>query len=962
MGGRERIIFNGFRGIDPQPSGLYPSDAVYVPQDFVENGLLRYALNCRFDAGRAYWYRSQLIVPLPVKYPFTRPVSAIKTITRSGGVVTVETVDPHRFRYTALGGGTLVSISGTVGMDSEFNEVTSVPSNVTFTYNEAGADMSESTGTATAARPTALYEFLTDQYSQICFFTEDGNFYYFPNLDWSETPGQLGQGYAMFDTTDYASLIGVVPRVAPTGFAMRNNRLYIVGPADGVSASFSEYVPMLRWNGADISAIGFEPPATAPTGAADATGAGNRLVAGRYSYRVTYGNYEFESMEGPVVDVDVEYATASGYVEAKDLSTAINHGDSVTINGVRYRFVSVATLVAASEQIETGDIPIAAVSGATVEQNLATTLQRLATMVANGLTLTETGVTMYTAPHPDVTAQVSYVTGSRVRVALTAREAGVAGNALTLVESTSDARLHVSGATLSGGTSEVHIDLSSIPTSSESGVTWRKLYRAYTADTSEGVRGTSFQYLGQIRDNTTTTYADNTPQGELGEPTTYDRAKPPSGTILAQHKDRLWMSGVYRTSDSYAELGTVSAITRTGGDVTVTLTAEHGIVTGDQVTISGCTQSAFNGRFRVTAVPSATSFKFAQAGTLLTASDGIVEWGVIYTGLQNVLWYSALDEPVYWPVENQITVGSSAPILALVSWGDQLCIVKTDSVWLLTGYGEAEWRLDQLAGATGAIGPHAAASPYGLVWAGHTGWMFYDGSAVRCILQYGEVTSYAQDVEGVGRPDEYVEGEAPPQPMCCWHDERFHLADRTNERIYCWRPGTDTWEVLKRPIEDVGLRAFALSGKQSHILTCMKWSDVVEQREMTLLDHLYRWSTDYQRLNGKDVEGYVNYAQIELELPTIAAPVGELVNPIECAVYGKWDVPADDDDDLKLLIYDELNDTWDNIGTVTADARMGIPMGYAARHLRMKLVGERVEHFALHGLALIYTRRPARGA
>ena len=961
FGSREKIVFNGFRGVDPQPSGLYPTDALYVPQDLVENGLLRYALNCRFDAGRAYWYRNQLSVPLPVPYGFHVPGCTIATITRATNVVTVVTTLPHPFRYVAPGNSSLVTITGTAGMNSSLNELTGVPTTTSFTYAEAGADMAEAVGLATEGRPTALYEFVTDTYNQLLMCMEDGNWYYYTALDWTETPLQETHGYVLFSALSTYNVAGAVPKVALSGFAMLNDRLYMVGPPDGAGGSFDEWVPMLRWNGADMTNVGFAKPATACTGAADATGASNRLVPGRYSYRVTYGNYEFESMEGPVVDVDVAYVAASAYIEAKSLAVPIVHGDTAIIDGMRYRFVDVATLIAAVETVQVNDVVISSEGSASVEVNLGWTLQRLATMIARGLTVTETGVTIYSPPHPTVTAEPDMVVTTRARVNLTARETGTAGNALTLVESTADARLHVSAAVLSGGTGDCHIDLATIPTSGDANVAWRKLYRAYIDDTSEGVRGSDFNYLAKIEDNTTVVYADNIPQGETGEPVAFDRARPPSGTILEHHKDRLWLAGAYRTSQSYALTEDISTITRAADVVTVVLAAAHTINVGDQVTISGCTETVFNGTWTVTVVVSSTTFRFALAGGALADNTGAVEWNVYHLGLGNQLFYSALGEPGYWPAENFVKVGSTAPIVALVSWADQLFIIKSDSVWLLTGYGEDEWRLEQVPGATGAIAGHAAGSPFGICWAGHTGWMFYDGQQVRCILEYGQVTSYTEDVEGLPRPAEFVVGAAPPAPLCCWHNERFHMADSANERIYAWRPVTDTWEVLKRPLAALGIRAFSAGSQQSHILCCMKWTSVTYPMwRITFLDHLYHWSTEYQRLNGTGA--YTNYAQIEIELPTISAPVGELVQPIELAVYGQWDVPVAGADDLKLLIYDELNGAWDTIGTVTQDARMGVPMGYAARHLRMKLEGENVEYFALHGFALIYTRRPARGA
>lgn len=78
----------------------------------------------------------------------------------------------------------------------------------------------------------------------------------------------------------------------------------------------------------------------------------------------------------------------------------------------------------------------------------------------------------------------------------------------------------------------------------------KKLYRAYTSDTSPGARGANFFYVDTIAD-ATTTYDDDTPQTDVGEAIAYDHALPPRGTIIEAHKDRLFMAGLSDGSSSY---------------------------------------------------------------------------------------------------------------------------------------------------------------------------------------------------------------------------------------------------------------------------------------------------------------------------------------------------------------------------------------------------------------------------
>jgi hypothetical protein len=81
------------------------------------------------------------------------------------------------------------------------------------------------------------------------------------------------------------------------------------------------------------------------------------------------------------------------------------------------------------------------------------------------------------------------------------------------------------------------VDLSSIPTSSNSRCTDRKLYR-----TQNG--GSVYYYLAEISDNTTTTYTDNTTDGNLDTTKTApsDNGGPPDAKFIIVHKERLFLA------------------------------------------------------------------------------------------------------------------------------------------------------------------------------------------------------------------------------------------------------------------------------------------------------------------------------------------------------------------------------------------------------------------------------------
>lgn len=66
---------------------------------------------------------------------------------------------------------------------------------------------------------------------------------------------------------------------------------------------------------------------------------------------------------------------------------------------------------------------------------------------------------------------------------------------------------------------------------------------------------------------------------------------------------------------------TVSSITRSGSTATVTTSAAHNLVTGDNVTISGATQTEYNGTYTITATGGST-FTYTISGTPATPATG----------------------------------------------------------------------------------------------------------------------------------------------------------------------------------------------------------------------------------------------------------------------------------------------------------------------------------------------------
>ena len=85
--------------------------------------------------------------------------------------------------------------------------------------------------------------------------------------------------------------------------------------------------------------------------------------------------------------------------------------------------------------------------------------------------------------------------------------------------------------------SNKQVTLNNIPTSSDTQVTKRRIYRTLAG-------GSDFWFVGEINDNTTTTFVDDVPDSGLGAAIPVDKDPPPSGKYLEVFKNRMWMAGV----------------------------------------------------------------------------------------------------------------------------------------------------------------------------------------------------------------------------------------------------------------------------------------------------------------------------------------------------------------------------------------------------------------------------------
>ena len=78
------------------------------------------------------------------------------------------------------------------------------------------------------------------------------------------------------------------------------------------------------------------------------------------------------------------------------------------------------------------------------------------------------------------------------------------------------------------------------------------------------------------------------------------------------------------TSTSAPTVQAVSSVTRSGSLVTVTTSADHGLMVDDFVTISGANETDYNGAHRIYSVPTSTTFTYTTTATPTTPATGTI--------------------------------------------------------------------------------------------------------------------------------------------------------------------------------------------------------------------------------------------------------------------------------------------------------------------------------------------------
>jgi len=778
-----------------------------------------------------------------------------------------------------------------------------------------------------------LVEFVTDDYNQLLAFVDDsgtGKLYKLDGLDWSSpSPTQWDYGYRIFSAKSWAQVTTESAAVALLGdegaaaVVQVRNELFILVDGD---------TEALVWDGATLRVVGIAAPSSAP-GASATTG---DLPVGTYSYYYTYYDPETgqESMPSPVVDVQI--TTDGGAVDLSGITGAYPkriyraYTSSLESGARGANFQRLPTLLpagsaaGATEDLTSGWVEKDTQARLTVTANkiAAVDLQRNDEAYvtkdegAGNIGDFEHRLSFKpTAMEADAAVVLGGVSG--VLDKSYNWSAGVSlsvwkvGGALLLELTDHDSSEVDAWGPLSLGTTYyvrwgrvgttiyfklyTNSDYSGVPIASRQlkdvdDTTFRYIHLM----NAFGAAGNTEKGTYDITDvilQAATTLLDNFSAYSLGEEIAFDHARPPQGTILHHHGDRLFAAGCTEGSPDYEE--------------------------------------------------------------------DPLEPG--YYG--NVLFYTPIGEPYYWPGVNFVEVGDHSPIVGLASWRSQLLIFKETSTWVLSGYASQQFRLEVLEPNVGGLVADAVASgPSGVLWASRDGLWFYDGTSISRIVPFGGRSPWAAaDVHSIA-----------------FHNNRFY-ARGPGDRLSIYYPERGSWTRMAWDDEDadtttVALRAYNEGTQQAHILTRTAWKDGGAQ-EITVLHPV-------SEITNHDGEGSSHsdlYAPVTLTFLLPQAPPGYELLPGAIWVVGDWDLHGTAAYRPKLYLNDDAaysavagNNAWETTPECPQDGHViGVPNGYeydssartnAARRWYLQIKGEWAKGFRLENIRVEYRLRTARGA
>ncbi len=238
--------------------------------------------------------------------------------------------------------------------------------------------------------------------------------------------------------------------------------------------------------------------------------------------------------------------------------------------------------------------------------------------------------------------------------------------------------------------------------------------------------------------------------------------------VCASSDGRVLYYDVTNPTNDVLEIGKrgILTVARNANIVTLTTVAPHDFTTGRSITITGVTDTSFNGTFTIASRPSATTITYAQTAANASSAGGLATLNDVARACTAVLvtperhvqvigidgnprrfaWSSREDftDWVFNSTTNTagyLDIEASTPLRSMAKVREGTLIFSESEVFLSRFVGSPFVYNAQILGETRLIAPNAFATFEGrCVWLSRTGFRLYDGGSfapIQCdVLDY----------------------------------------------------------------------------------------------------------------------------------------------------------------------------------------------------------------------------------
>jgi hypothetical protein len=238
-----------------------------------------------------------------------------------------------------------------------------------------------------------------------------------------------------------------------------------------------------------------------------------------------------------------------------------------------------------------------------------------------------------------------------------------------------------------------------------------------------------------------------------------------------------------------------------------------------------------------------------------------------------------------------------------------------------------------------------AAGSEGVMWASHRGIMFYDGSKVTKIADYVD--------GGLTRPT-FADGEKPK--MAYLAGKYYFLS---GDDLYWFDAQAAVWGCdTMGPIGSLGIQAFQLGDKQSHILCGRTWDTSTSAEEEITVLHT---GEQYSQFAGAGSSTSSLYAPIDIIFAPLVPEPDEQITGMELWLDATWTVNDVTADIPHVYWSNDKMVTWNDAGAAVQQGKVVLRQDAIGRPLYLRIAANYAKDFQLYGAKVIIRRSQVRG-